>query len=213
MDLFVSGFLLSLSLCLDIGIVNIMIIKTGVEKGFLPSLSVGIGSSFGDLIYAILSVFGITLILKYLFIRWIIWIAGTIVLLYFCYRMAAQIVKSPDHFNRKILRAGQHHKKLNFFMAGFGLALSSPTAIIWFATIGGSIIATQGSAGHSEVTLFLCGFFTAAIVWSTIIAALSHKSGQLMHNRIKRIFSALAAIIFLIFAAYVFYHGYTTLIK
>jgi L-lysine exporter family protein LysE/ArgO len=42
MELFISGFLLSLSLCLDLGIVNVAIIKTGIEKGFLPSLHIGL---------------------------------------------------------------------------------------------------------------------------------------------------------------------------
>jgi len=58
MELFISGFLLSLSLCLDLGIVNVAIIKTGVEKGFLPSLNIGLGSTVGDIVYATLSTLG-----------------------------------------------------------------------------------------------------------------------------------------------------------
>jgi L-lysine exporter family protein LysE/ArgO len=47
---------------MDIGIVNVAIIKTGIERGFSQSLHIGLRSSFGDLIYATLSLLGITLI-------------------------------------------------------------------------------------------------------------------------------------------------------
>lgn len=58
MEVFFTGFLLSLSL--DLGIVNLAILKTGFENGFRASLWVGIGSSLGDILYALLTVVGIS---------------------------------------------------------------------------------------------------------------------------------------------------------
>jgi hypothetical protein len=57
------------------------------------------------------------------------------------------------------------------------------------------------------------GFFTASVAWSIALAFISFKSGQIMGNQIKRIFSIISAIIFLILACYVFLNGYNTLIK
>jgi L-lysine exporter family protein LysE/ArgO len=54
-----TGFLLCLSLCMDLGIVNVAILRAGVNRGFLPSFMIGVGSSFGDLTYAVLSVMGL----------------------------------------------------------------------------------------------------------------------------------------------------------
>ena len=91
MKLFSSGFLLALSLCLDIGIVNIAMIRAGLDKGFLASLKIGLGSTAGDLVYAILSVLGIGVLLHHSWFRWGIWVGGTTVLL--LYSWSALILK------------------------------------------------------------------------------------------------------------------------
>jgi L-lysine exporter family protein LysE/ArgO len=213
MELFISGFLLSISLCMDLGIVNVAIIKTGIEKGFIQSLNIGLGSSFGDLAYAIFSLYGISLIIKFLIVRWILWIAGTLILLYFCYNMIVQIFKQIEYANSDVSRVVKNNSNFKFFINGFGLALSSPTAILWFATIGGSMIAAQRLERDYDIILFLGGFFTSSLVWSIVLSYISYKGGQLMKNRIKKIFSILSALIFLILAIYVFLDGYKTLIN
>jgi L-lysine exporter family protein LysE/ArgO len=213
MELCLSGFILCLSLCLDLGIVNVAIIKTGIEKGFKQSLTVGLGSTFGDMIYAILSLFGITLILKVLFVRWILWIFGTMVLLYLCFKMISQLFNPLDKFNGENDCLVEKDNKSNYFWNGFGLALSSPSVILWYATIGGSVIASQKISGHYDMILFLVGFFTASLIWSFFLSYVSYKGGQLMKNQIKKIFSVISAIIFLFLAVYVFIDGYKALIK
>ncbi len=49
--------------------VNVALIRTGVEKGFLPALFPGLGSGIGDLIYAALSMLGISMLLQHLAVR------------------------------------------------------------------------------------------------------------------------------------------------
>ncbi len=212
MELFVSGFFLSLSLCVDLGIVNIAIIKTGIEKGFLPSLNIGLGSSFGDMTYASLSLLGITTIIKFLAVRWILWIAGTLVLLYLCIKMFMEIFEPYNISQNKNVNPDNNSLK-RYFISGFGLALSSPTAILWFVTIGGSVIASQSIYTRFDLLYFFGGFFTSSVTWSFMLAYVSYKGGQLMRNQIKRLFSILSTIIFLVLAIYVFLEGYKTLIK
>jgi len=210
MELFISGFLLSLSLCLDLGIVNVAIIKTGIEKGFLPSLNIGLGSTIGDIIYATLSVLGITLILKFLWVKWILWIGGTIILIYFCGQMIAQIFKPSDYAKKELSQfTGNRH----YFLNGLLLALSSPTAILWFASIGGSVMAAQTFRNRFELIYFFGGFSCSSLVWSIMLAFISYHGGQLMKSQIKKIFSILSAMIFLTLAVYVFCDGYRKLIK
>ena len=47
-----DGFFLSLSLCLDIGLVNVAMISLTLSHGFKPGFWLGLGSCVGDLIYA-----------------------------------------------------------------------------------------------------------------------------------------------------------------
>jgi L-lysine exporter family protein LysE/ArgO len=213
MELFISGFLLSLSLCLDLGIVNVAIIKTGVEKGFFPSLNIGLGSTVGDIVYATLSTLGLALILKFLWIRWALWIGGTLVLMYFCGKMALHIFKHDDNVTQDIGQFRGLNSSKAYFMNGLVLALSSPTAILWFATIGGSVMAAKSFHHKFELLYFFGGFSFSSLLWGIMLAFVSYKGGQLMKDKIKRIFSILSALIFLILAVYVFLDGYQKLIK
>ncbi len=213
MELFISGFLLSLSLCLDLGIVNVAIIKTGIEKGFLPSLHVGLGSTIGDIIYATLSVLGVTLILKFLWIKWMLWIGGTLVLIFFCGKMIVHLFKADKKTENDVSPLNDLRTSKAFFYNGLLLALSSPTAILWFATIGGSVIAAQSFHQKFELIYFFGGFSSSSLIWSIMLAYVSFKGGQLMKNNIKRLFSILSAVIFLILAIYVFLDGYQKLIR
>lgn len=46
---FMQGLLFSLSLCFDLGMVNVAIVKAGVERGFKSSFMIGFGSCFGEI--------------------------------------------------------------------------------------------------------------------------------------------------------------------
>lgn len=211
MSLFLTGFLLSLSLCLDIGVVNVAIFKAGIDNGFRPAFKIGIGSTAGDLVYAIISIAGIGLLLKHNWISWILWIGGTAALLILAGRMIAGIIKNPYSFpDSPTVRQAPGSKG---FIYGFVLALSSPTSLIWFATIGGSLIASQHMTGIIGYVFFLSGFVLAAILWSILAASLSSFSGQLMPGKLKFILSLLSAIIFLVLAVINFMKGYQVLIE
>jgi L-lysine exporter family protein LysE/ArgO len=213
MELFISGFLLSLSLCVDIGIVNVAIIKTGIEKGFAPSFNIGLGSSFGDITYASLSLLGVSAIVQFLFVRWFLWIAGTIVLLYLSFKMLVELFKpfAVSENQGKVFKPDTSLMK--YFVNGYILALSSPTAILWFITVGGSIIATHILNSKFELFYFFGGFFASSVTWSIMLAFISYKGGQLMGNKVKRIFSILSILIFLLMAVYIFLDGYKNLIR
>ncbi len=211
MEIFNLGFVLAFSLCLDLGIVNLAIIKTAIEKGFRPALNIGLGSTLGDLIYAALALYGISLIMDITLVRWILWICGTSVLLYLCYKTFSQ---SFYKTNRSVNEDDNVSNKTteHYFLYGTGLALSSPTAIIWFMTVGGGLIAAQPVHSRSAVLFFLCGFGLASVIWSFFLAFVSYKGGRLMGPHFRQIFSLISAAIFLILAVLIFIDGYKTLL-
>ncbi|MEK3913223.1 LysE family transporter [Paenibacillus sp. FSL H7-0331] len=55
-----QGFF-SLSLCFDLGMVNIAIMKTRMEREFKHSFMIGFGAFFGDLFYLSLALIGVSL--------------------------------------------------------------------------------------------------------------------------------------------------------
>ena len=210
MELFVSGFLLSLSLCLDLGIVNVAIMKTGVERGTAAAFMIGLGSGIGDLVYATLSLLGISLLLQIGLVRWALWIGGTAILLYFMFTMirrslhARPVGPSSAVDTRRSLWSD--------FVWGIGLALSSPSAILWFASVGGSVIASTTMTSQASLYLFFGGFFVASNLWSIALGFVCHHGGKMLGPQLTRGFSLVSAVVFMYFAVKVFLQGYRDLL-
>jgi L-lysine exporter family protein LysE/ArgO len=211
--LFASGFLLSLSLCMDLGIVNVSIMKTGIEQGIFRSFLVGLGSCFGDLLYAVLAAAGVSwLIERSAALRWMLWLGGTAVLVYLTVSMAKAALRPKPLSVSAAWGSGGGSGRLRPFLQGLALSVASPTSFLWFASMGGSVIAA--SIGHEEGRLapFFAGFFTASAAWSLFIAVLSGLGGRAMGERMVRMFSLVSALLFLGFAVRVFWDGLQRLI-
>lgn len=212
----IKGFLLSLSLCLDIGIVNTALINTGIRAGVRPAFFVGLGSCFGDLAYAVLSLFGLALLFHYTPVKWALWLGGGAILVWLSYRMAVAAWKEsrrsrePADYDHGA-EADAWSAKVEF-LRGLGMALASPTSLLWFAAVGGSIIAqsTDGTALANSV--FLGGFFLGGLAWSAFLATLAGKGRQLIGHKLAQYCHVVSAGLFAYFAVEVIVNGYRTLL-
>ena len=207
---FSNGFLLSLSLCLEIGLANMAMITLAMQRGFAQGVWLGVGTCVGDLIYAILAMAGMAVLLQIGWVRWVLWIGGAAILTYLCAKMilSALNVKASDA-DAATKHWGDTNRAL--FSRGVMLAMSSPSAILWFAAVGGAIIARQGS-DMASAGLFLSGFFAAGIFWALVLCTLAAQGGRLMGQRLVRYTYIASALIFAYFAAYVVITGYTEFI-
>jgi L-lysine exporter family protein LysE/ArgO len=198
MILFISGFLLSLSLCLDIGIVNTAIINTSIRKGLISGFMIGFGSCFGDLAYAIGSILGLSLLFSIPILKFLIWISGTILLSILIIKMILDLKKESRTKDNVTVETN----KRMFFVNGLLLALSSPTSIIWFASVGAGLIAGQSYETNLSYVYFFSGFFLAGLFWSFSLAsffALTRKSLSIKQKkRISLISIFLLSVLLLI---------------
>ncbi|MCL6306100.1 LysE family translocator [Pseudomonas sp. SZ57] len=202
---FSNGFLLSLSLCLDIGLANIAMITLSMQRGFSRGLWLGLGTCVGDLAYAILAMLGMAVLLQYEAVRYVLWIGGTAVLAWFCFRMIMSATTVSAGLDSQNVESEK--SSLALFLRGIFLAMSSPSAILWFAAVGGALIARQGSDLVSAST-FLAGFVAAGVVWSVSLCALAHQGGRFMGERVLRWSYIASALIFAYFTLYVVITGY-----
>lgn len=203
---FSNGFLLSLSLCLDIGLANIAMITLAMQRGYLHGFWLGIGTCVGDLIYALLALAGMAVVLQFEVVRWILWIAGGMLLLGFAVKMIAAAVRQAIQFDVD----ATHPQRSLFreFGRGMLLAMSSPTAILWFATVGGALISRMGQHSISTSSIFLAGFFIAGIFWTCVLCLVGSFGGRLLGNRLLKYSYIASAMIFSYFAIYVIASGY-----
>ncbi|WP_203563838.1 LysE family transporter [Deefgea sp. CFH1-16] len=76
METLFTGILLSLSLCLDIGMVNVAMIDVAMKHGRRAGFILGLGSCFADLFYAILALLGMRYLLQFPAVQWVTWLGG-----------------------------------------------------------------------------------------------------------------------------------------
>jgi L-lysine exporter family protein LysE/ArgO len=218
-QVFLAGFLLSLSLCMDLGVVNIALIRLGLTQGMRAALVFGLGSCIGDMIYALSSLSLVNLLLAHQAVRVALWIGGSAVLLWLAVKMLRESMRAPAEPAMPAPAApaavptdgpGANSQKLGLareFGRGVMLALSSPTAILWFAAVGGSVIAAHAS-DRSALWPFFAGFFAAGVLWTIALAALTGYAHRRLSANFTRVLALLSAGLFAYFALVVFVGGY-----
>lgn len=202
---FSNGFLLSLSLCLDIGIANIAMITLAMQRGFLKGFWLGLGTCVGDLIYAVAALAGMTVLLQFESVRWALWLGGSALLVWFAVKMLLAAWRGGHMEARAdvVVESGWRE-----FLRGIFLAMSSPTAILWFAAVGGVLISRSGGGSLLDAGLFLSGFFAAGLVWCLSLCGIASHGGRLLGDRLLTWSYLLSAAIFCYFAVYVIVSGY-----
>ncbi|WP_380178442.1 LysE family translocator [Kalamiella sp. sgz302252] len=203
---FSSGFFLSLSLCLDIGIANIAMMTLAMQRGYFSGFWLGIGTCVGDLAYALLALAGMTVLLQFAPVRWVLWIGGGAMLLWFAVKMTLAAFRRHSELHTDELQ--QPRPLSREFGRGILLAMSSPSAILWFATVGGAIIARMGAHSAAASGWFLSGFFLAGVVWTGVLCLVGSFGGKLLGARLLRYSYMASAVIFSYFAVYVIVSGY-----
>jgi L-lysine exporter family protein LysE/ArgO len=215
LELFVSGFVLSLSLCLDLGIVNVAAFSTAATRGARAAFVLGVGSCFGDLVYAGIAMLGVTsLLLHFEWVRWLLWLGGSAVLVFLAVKMLRLSFARPAAAVASNSSAAetnpQDARMSGDFTRGFAMALASPSAILWFASVGGGLIATTaGGAGASAWPFFL-GFFVSGLAWSAFIALAGSRLQA--HPSFARALAAISALLFAGLAVKLAIDGYRTLL-
>lgn len=202
---FSNGFLLSLSLCLDIGIANIAMITLAMQRGFLRGFWLGVGTCVGDLVYAIAALAGMTVLLQFESVRWALWLGGSALLVWFALKMLLAAWRGGHMDARSEVRSESGWRE---FLRGIFLAMSSPTAILWFAAVGGVLISRSGAGSALDAGLFLAGFFAAGLFWCVSLCAIASHGGRLLGDRLLTWSYVLSAAIFCYFAVYVIVSGY-----
>jgi L-lysine exporter family protein LysE/ArgO len=211
-----DGFFLSLSLCLDIGLVNVAIISRTLSHGFKPGFWLGLGSCIGDLIYAALALAGMAALLQFESVRWVVWIGGAAILLFLTWKMAREALypaSAPAVAGEADNQTDARHlSAARGFLRGVLLAISSPSAILWFAAVGGALIAKAGATSVTTAPVFLGGFFLGGLCWTAFICGLASHGRKRAGTRLLRACHVLSALLFAYFSYSVIVHGYRDLI-
>lgn len=208
-----DGFFLSLSLCLDIGLVNVAMLSLTISHGFKPGFWLGLGSCVGDLVYAALALAGMAVLLQFEAVRWAVWVGGGAVLLFLTGKMAREALSPASAGNAGPQdSASPQASAPRSFMRGVLLAMSSPSAILWFAAVGGALIAKAGATTPATASVFLSGFFLGGLAWTLFVCTLASQGRKRAGATLMRACHVVSALLFAYFSYSVIVGGYRDLI-
>jgi len=163
-ELFFAGTLLGLILSITLGPAFFTIIQTSIDRGFKRAFQISIGVSACDIVFVLISYFGISTISDILEYgnnqKYIGIIGGIILLLFGIYTFQ----KKPETFIQRSMKHKFKQKNPNFFTfisKGFLLNLINPFLwIFWFSAVSG--ISQQ--APPEDLKQYIITFFSGTII-------------------------------------------------
>lgn len=203
MELFVLGALLAFSINIELGVVNVMIVRTAIDRGAWPAFLIGLGSCIGDVIWACAGALGVSALLQWPPAAWILWLGGSAILCWFAAAALRDAVRSRSIDDSSPLRRANG---LGAVALGLGIALGSPTLILWTATVGGSVVAAQAKSLAGFVP-FISGFAAAAVLHSAVLSSLVGATRRFAGPHVVRAVSLVSALMFAAFAVGNFVNG------
>jgi L-lysine exporter family protein LysE/ArgO len=202
-ELFLLGAALAFSINIELGVVNVMIVRTAIERGAWPAFLIGLGSCIGDLIWACAGALGVSALLTWPPAAWLLWLGGSAILCWFAAAALHDALRGGSIDESSPLRRANGLRAVGL---GLGIALGSPTLILWTATVGGSVVASQASNLAGFIP-FISGFGAAAVAHSAILSGVVGATRRFTGPRTVRAVSLISALMFAVFAIGIFVDG------
>jgi L-lysine exporter family protein LysE/ArgO len=202
-ELFFLGAALAFSINIELGVVNVMIVRTAIDRGAWPAFLIGLGSCIGDLIWACAGALGVSVLLAWPPAAWILWLGGSAALCWFAAAALRDATRGGSIDESSPLRRANGIRAIGL---GLGIALGSPTLILWTATVGGSVLASQ-AADLAGFIPFISGFGAAAVAHSAILSGVVGATRRFTGPRTVRAVSLVSALMFAAFAVGIFMDG------
>jgi threonine/homoserine/homoserine lactone efflux protein len=143
------------------GPIAVLAIQKTIHNGYKSGLSLGMGSALGDLFYAIIAGFGLTIISNFIIqYTLIIRIIGSAVLLYLGFKI---FYSNPAKQIRK--QQIKTSNPINNILTSFFLTLSNPITIFGFCSLFAASGIVHENTNTFIISLVVSGVFIGAICW------------------------------------------------
>jgi len=194
MEVVISGWLIGVAIALPVGPVITELIRRGVAGGFLQGWLVGLGAAASHAILVALTLLGVVTLFDRPVWHALLGLGGVVVLGYLGLDAFRAGVTPPSV---ETMTATGHP-----FLVGFGIGIANPITLLWFLTVGGALIASQGEGRMGGLAVaFGSSFVIGVLCWDTVVAALAGAGRRWMGPRTLRTLNAIAGLVFFGFAA------------
>ena len=191
MQSFIQGVLMGLGVSVPIGPINVLIMSYAL-RSYTKALCLGLGAMSADMLYLVLSAFGISQLAKIPIVFACISLFGAAFLLYIALDIYRQAKKSVQ------IQSVEHGSHVAVFGKGFLLNIFNPYVIMFWLSVSASI-------GRERFGLALAGLVCGILSWITLFALAVYKSRAKISDRAARAFAYISALILLFFALKLIY--------
>jgi L-lysine exporter family protein LysE/ArgO len=199
--LFTSSVLLGLGAAVPIGPVNVQIARRVLRGGFLAGFALGCGAVTVDVLYAVLTSFGIQWVAQSKFLGWFLRIGGVLLLSYLGVMSLlgereawrADPISTPG--------AASPAGAGRAYASGLLMTLFNPmTLAFWFVAV--PFLAVHGGTGARQHLPLVCaGVFVGTIGWVVFFTGALALAGRFRRNGWLAGADAVGGAVLLVFAA------------
>jgi threonine/homoserine/homoserine lactone efflux protein len=119
----IMGFISSI----PVGAVQLEVAKKAIHGHLWPAIAIAIGSATSDLIYGVLTLFGLGGFLSQKEFKVGVYILGIIVLAFLFFRSLREYKRGVIQYEKRLV----YKKRISFF-TGFTIAITNPGMVIWW---------------------------------------------------------------------------------
>jgi arginine exporter protein ArgO len=183
---FLAGAAAGYGIAIPVGAIAILIVETGLRRGFRLAAAAGAGAATADGIYAaVAAAFGAALAGLLAPLAVPLRVVAVVVLVAIATRgllglrsAAGDLPAAPGSEVAGAAGAARGSSVLRTFGVFLGLTLLNPITVTYFAALILGLAST--GAGPGEKAAFVAGAFVASLSWQTLLAAV----GAFLHRRL-----------------------------
>lgn len=189
---------IGLAVAAPVGPMSLLCIHRTLDHGQTAGLVFGAGVAAADLSYAAIAAFGVTAISS-LLLAGTFWIrlVGSLLLVVLGVRIA---LAAPRADNRARSAGSGGHA----FLIAYGLTMTNPPTVLFFAGIFASVASI---ASPAQSVTFAAGVFAGSMLWWAILTMLVSKSAALFRPPVMLWINRISGAVLIGFAI----HGFATL--
>jgi threonine/homoserine/homoserine lactone efflux protein len=175
LELLLKGILIGFMISVPLGPIGVLCVQRTLNKGRLSGFVSGLGAAGADTVFALLSGFGISIIIQFVEDQQIYFqiIGGAIILV-----LGVNIFYSNPIKQIRMQRLNRNKLSQDFFSV-FLLTLSNPMAIFFFLAMFTGVNLASGTMSYFNLFIMVAGVTMGSSLWwfllSTVVSLFRHR--------------------------------------
>jgi len=196
LEIVIKGILIGLCISVPVGPIGMLCIQRTFARGTKYGIATGLGATFSDLLYTIITLFFLSFVLDVIeSYRFVIQIIGSLIVGVFGYYIFQTNPISQPKPNEM-----QKHSLFGDFMSAFGLTFSNPLILFVLITLFARF---QFINVNTTLTLTICGItsiLVGATIWWTFLTYIVSRFREKLNFRELKIINQITGSIIMIIA-------------